>query len=97
MYVKGARWLLGLKNEIQFINASDALVSTCGLNSDFVTNSYGESLDLTSENSWVPVQNQWVPVKNKGVQNWRCLGLYVTRQLIWRLQNSVLQFTEIKI
>ena len=51
MYVKGARWLLGLKNEIQFINASDALVSTCGLNSDFVTNSYGESFDLTSENS----------------------------------------------
>jgi len=39
---------------------------------------------LTCDKSWVPVQNQWVPVKKKWVQNWKCLGLYVTRQLIWR-------------
>ena len=41
---------------------------------------------LTCEKSWVPVQNQWVPVKKKKkrVQNWKCFGLYVNRQLIWR-------------
>ena len=40
---------------------------------------------LTCEKSWVPVQNQWVPVKKKkGVQHWKCLGLYVTRQLMCR-------------
>ena len=38
--------------------------------SDFVTNSYGESWDSSFEKSWVPFQ--------------KCLGLYVTRQLIWR-------------
>ena len=47
---------------------------------DFVKNGYGESWDSSCEKSWVPVHNQWVPVKKKqGVQNWTCLGLYVTR------------------
>ena len=32
-------------------------------NSDFVTNSYGESWDSSCEKSLVPVQTQWVPVK----------------------------------
>ena len=44
---------------------------------------YGEFCDSSYEKSWVPVQNQWVPFK-KQIQNWKCLGLYVTRQLIWR-------------
>ena len=59
---------------------------------DFVTNSYGESWDSSCEKSWVLVQNQWI-------LNWKCLGLYVTRQLIWRhwLRSSVLQYTEFKI
>ena len=31
-----------------------------------------------------PCHNQWVPIqKQKGSPNWKCLGLYVTRQLIW--------------
>ena len=63
--------------------------------SDFVTKvmSYGESWDSSCEKSWVLVQNQWVPVeKTKNSK----LGLNVIRQLIW-LQNSVLQFTELKI
>ena len=45
--------------------------------SDFVTNSYGVSLDSSCE-------KPWVPVKKKRVRNGKCLGLYVTRQLIWR-------------
>ena len=48
------------------------------LYSDFVTNSYGESRNSFCEKSWVPVE------KNKRVQNWKYLGLYVTRQLNWR-------------
>ena len=44
---------------------------------------YGEFCDSSYEKSWVSVQNQWVPFK-KQIQNWKCLGLYVTRQLIWR-------------
>ena len=43
--------------------------------SDFVTNSYGE---LSCEKSRVPVK------KKKWVWNWKYLGVYVTRQLIWR-------------
>ena len=43
-----------------------------------------KSLDSSSKKSCVPVQNQWVPVKKLRVRNWKCLGLYVTRQLIWR-------------
>ena len=36
--------------------------------------------------------------KKKRIRNWKCFDLYVTRQLIWReLQNSLLQYTEIKI
>ena len=32
-----------------------------------------------------PVHNQWIPVQKKqGVLNWKCWGVYVTRQLIWR-------------
>ena len=55
------------------------------LSSDFVANSYSKSWDSSCEQSWVPVQNQCVPVKKKKwVRNWKCLGLYVTRQLIWR-------------
>ena len=33
--------------------------------SDFITNSYGESLDLSCEKSSVPAQNQWAPVIEK--------------------------------
>lgn len=36
--------------------------------------------------SGVQIQNQRVPDKKKRVQNWKSLGLYVTRQL---LQNAV--------
>ena len=49
-----------------------------------VTNSYGESWDSSCEKYWVPVQKHWVPdIKNTQVCNWKCLGLCVTRQLIW--------------
>ena len=44
------------------------------MTSDFVTNSYGESWDLSCEKSWVPVQNQWVlqfSLKKKHVQIWK--------------------------
>ena len=37
------------------------------INSDFVTNSYGESWN----SSW---KNSWVPVKKKRLQNWKCLA-----------------------
>ena len=33
----------------------------------------------------------------KRVRNWKCLGLYVTEQSEDRIQNSVSQYTEIKI
>ena len=50
-----------------------------------VTNSYGESWVSSWEKYWVPVQKQWVPDKKKKLQapDWKCLGLCVTRQLIW--------------
>ena len=33
---------------------------------------------------WFPVQKHWIPdKKNKQVCDWKCLGLCVTRQLIW--------------
>ena len=55
--------------------------------SDFVK---GEFWDSSSE-KWVPVQNKWVPVNESEIEN--TLGLYVTRQLVWRqtpkLCNSV--------
>ena len=55
--------------------------------SDFVK---GESWDSSSE-KWVHVQNKWVPVNESEIEN--TLGLYVTRQLVWRqtpkLCNSV--------
>ena len=52
---------------------------------DFVTNSYVESWDSSCEKSRVPVKIQCVPVQKKeGILNWKCLGLYVWRQLIWR-------------
>ena len=35
-------------------------------------------------------------LKKQRVLQWKCLDLYVTKQLIW-LQNAVFQFTEIKI
>ena len=66
------------------VDTVNGCLYACG---GFVANSYGESWDSTYEKSRVPVQNQ-------RVRNWKCLGLYVTRQLIW-LQNSVLQYTEI--
>ena len=47
-----------------------------------VTNSYGESWDSSCEKYWVPVQKHQVPGKKK-VCNWKCVGLCVTRQLIW--------------
>ena len=46
-----------------------------GLYNDFVTNSYGESWDSSSEKPWVLVQNQWVPVKwikQKTKKTWSC-------------------------
>ena len=61
---------------------SHVIFSHCltSIHSDYVTNSYGESWDSSKcEKSWVPVHNQWVPVKKR-----KCLGFYVTRQLIWR-------------
>ena len=63
--------------------------------SHFVSISYGESWDSSCKESWVPVHNQWVPVncsKKLGVRNWKCLGLYVTRQWIWR-QTTILFIT----
>ena len=60
---------------------------------NFVTNSYSESWDLSCENSRVLVKNHWVPV-----QKLESLGFYVTTQYSKdSLQNSVLQFTEMKI
>ena len=43
------------------INTMDDIV----MNSDFVTNSYGESYDSSCENSRVPVNNQWIPLQSK--------------------------------
>ena len=55
------------------------------MTSDFVTNSYGESWDLSCEKSWVPFQNQWVPVKkNKSDIENAWAFMYQTKQLIWR-------------
>ena len=51
---------------------------------DFVKYSYGEFRYSSCEKSSVPVQDQWVPVKKNESENWICLGLYVTWQLIWR-------------
>ena len=67
--------------------------------SDFVTNSYGESWDSCSQKSRVSVHNHWVSVQKNRVLNWKCLSLYVTRQLIWRQTPELylLQLTEIKI
>ena len=48
-----------------------------------VTNSYGESWDSSCEKYWVPVQKHRVPGKKKKVCDWKCVGLCVTRQLIW--------------
>ena len=47
----------------------------------FVTNSCDESLDSSS---WVAVHNQWVPVHQRSPKLKMLMGLYVTRQLIWR-------------
>ena len=48
------------------------------------TNSYGESWDSSCEKYWGPVQKHWIPdKKNIEACNWKCLGLCVTRQLIW--------------
>ena len=42
--------------------------------------------DSSCEKSWVPVQSHWVPVQKKKkeskIEEW--LGLYVTRQWIWK-------------
>ena len=48
-----------------------------------------ESLSITIE----------YQLKKNRVLNWKCFGLYVTRQLIWRQtpELSLLQFTEIKM
>ena len=55
--------------------------------SDFVKGEFWDS----SRETWVPVQNKWVPVNESEIEN--TLGLYVTRQLVWRqtpkLCNSV--------
>ena len=50
---------------------------------DFVTNSYVESRDSSCEKSWVPLQANESQFKKQQVLNWNCLGLYVTRLLIW--------------
>ena len=49
----------------------------------WVKNSYGESWYSSCEKYWVPFQRHWVPDKKIYVCNWKCLGLCVTRQLIW--------------
>ena len=60
---------------------------------DFVTNSYGESWDWSCEKPSVPAQKHWLPV-----QKHECPGSLCNHTVIKeRLQNSVLQFTEIKI
>ena len=74
------------------------------LTSNFVTNTYSQaspgthfvknhdSLSLTNKSQLKKKTNK------QGVLNLKCLGLYVTKQLIWRLtQNSLLQFSEIKM
>ena len=40
---------------------------------------------LVKNDESLAVHNQWVPIisKKKRSLNWKCLGLYVTRQLIW--------------
>ena len=52
----------------------------------FCYKSLSRVLELILWKSWVPVHNQWAPVKKKRkqVRNLKCLGLCVTRQLIWR-------------
>ena len=47
----------------------------------FVANSYGDYWDSYYEKLEVPVHNQRVPVQKHKESR---LGLYVTRQLIWR-------------
>ena len=37
---------------------------------------------LVKNRESLAAHNQWVPIKKKGSLNWKCLGLYVTRQLI---------------
>ena len=73
------KFLLSGKHCYQYLTVVLQELVVFWLASDFVTNtcSYGESWDSSCEKSWVPVHNQ-------GVLSWKCLGLYVTRQLIWR-------------
>ena len=67
-----------------------------GFLSDFVANSYGESWDSASEKSLV--QNQRVPVKETNPKL-KMLGPLCNETVKSedRLQNSVLQYTEIKM
>ena len=69
--------------------------------SDFVTNSCG----VLGLRLWKIISPSPEPSspnsKKQRIQNWKCLGLYVTRQLIWRqspkLCITVIQYTEIKM
>ena len=38
---------------------------------------------LVKNHESLAVYNQWVSIEKKGSLHWKCLGLYVTRQLIW--------------
>ena len=58
-----------------------------GGGSDFEKNSYGTHI----------VKNHESHSRSQGAKEWKCFGLYVTRQSVDRLQNSVLLLTEIKI
>ena len=73
------KFLLSTKHCYQYSTIVLPELVVFWLASDFVTNtcSYGESWDSSREKSWVPVHNQ-------GVLSWKCLGLCVTRQLLWR-------------
>ena len=52
-------------------------------------NTCGESWDLSSEKSWVPVPNQWVPVEKKKSPKLKMLGLLcnqtVNLKKTWKL------------
>ena len=64
---------------------------TCTCTSDFVTKSYGGSWDSSCEKLWVPVLNQWeneLKIENA----WAFM-----KPDSHRLQNSVLQYTKIKM
>ena len=58
--------------------------------SDFVSNSYCEFCDSSCEKSWVQSRtNESAFKKKRRVRNWKCLGLCVTSQFIFKAQQRL--------